>query len=228
MGTSNDQPNGKKEWIKSTKEDPSTVLFCIIIAVLAIALVVALCVRIFGTLRLSDFKEWVDIFFGIVSISGILLGGWWTYKVFIKNRLPIPKARTEHAIQQFELPEDKCLIRLCLTIKNIGSVLLELKHFEMKVYRVLPYTQEIESIVDGEKYPLSKDQEKEELPWETLYEKDVNLTGEKIVKIDPNEEDYRYYDFILSSDDEIVIFYSHVQYKDEIIGWNLATTYRLC
>lgn len=151
--------------------------------------------RIFFSLHLADFKEWIDITLGIASISGIILGGWWTFNIFIKNRMAISKANIELVVNDFKL-EGKHLLRSVQKIKNAGSVVLEIRHLRIKVFRVSPCSAEIRSLIESIEYPVKQGFENEELPWELLYENQIDLLDDKIQIIEPGEEDSRYYDIV--------------------------------
>lgn len=70
---------------------------------------------------------------------GVVVGAFWTYHLFIKNRQKYPKAEIEHKIEIREiLDENFQLITLLVTVKNISQILLPVEEYSVEVFQILP------------------------------------------------------------------------------------------
>ncbi len=75
---------------------------------------------------------------GVVS-SGILVGGIWTYLLFVHKRLAYPRANLELSISQLPIVRDKSrLVHIAaVSIKNTGDVLLKSAYAELRLRQVV-------------------------------------------------------------------------------------------
>ena len=70
----------------------------------------------------AAFKEKVDIIQGLVTIAAIIIGGIWTYNVFIKERREYPHANIEQKITHLALSDQQNLLQLGLELTNTGTL----------------------------------------------------------------------------------------------------------
>jgi hypothetical protein len=169
---------------------------------------------------------WIDIILSIFTIAAIIIGGIWAYMLFVKKRENVPHVEIEHELYHCEMPYEKYLLRLSLIIRNIGTVLLEVRHLKIKVKQIKPCNIEVLDIIKNVEYPIRKGEDL--LPWRVLYDKHIELEEGKYHEIEPGEEDYRYYEFIIPMNTENVIVSTHIRYRyeNEIdFGWQRTTVY---
>ncbi|MCI4464152.1 MAG: hypothetical protein JHC30_08355, partial [Caldisericum sp.] len=85
-----------------------------------------------------------------IEIAAIIIGGVWSYLLFIKNRQSQPKAKISHLIYSERLNDKKMLLRVELKISNIGNVLLQIQSCKTWIQRVTPlYEDQLKLIQDG-------------------------------------------------------------------------------
>ncbi|TFW62686.1 hypothetical protein CT676_00740 [Bradyrhizobium sp. MOS001] len=86
----------------------------------------------------AAFKEKVDIIQGLVTIAAIIIGGIWTYNVFIKERREYPHANIEQKITHLALSDQQNLLRVGLELTNTGSSLMLVDMSIVRVQQILP------------------------------------------------------------------------------------------
>ena len=51
-----------------------------------------------------------------------MVGGWWTYRLFVRQRVDQARADVTHAVQEFPLRAGNRLLRVLVEIRNVGNV----------------------------------------------------------------------------------------------------------
>jgi len=172
-------------------------------------------------------KELATIVQSIVTTIAIIVGGIWTWILFVKKRHGYPRARLEHRILKKPLPDGKTLLNVQLIISNIGDVLLSIVSTSTRVQQMLPIIMDIKKCIDEGKDPVSEGNT--ECEWPLLSERLGKISkGEFIVE--PGETETICYDFIIDADVQTIAVYSHLEnlkenHKNHEIGWNLTTVY---
>lgn len=188
-------------------------------------------------------KQVMDVVAPAASTLAILVGGWWTYNLFIKNRQSRPKAKISHLIYSERLNDQKMLLRIELKISNIGNVLLQIQSCKTWIQRVTPlYEDQLKLIQDGNSLV---DEGKHEVDWvlidgvEIIYKEnkaavkksDLKTVVENFVpQIEPGEEDFIYFDFIIDAKVQTILIYSYLRnpsIRRRDFGWSLCTIYNI-
>lgn len=162
---------------------------------------------------------WVEIAQGVTTTLAIILGGWWAYFRFVRQREGCPRARIEHMVSFKRLSDSSTLLRVGVEIRNEGNVLLKWNEGLVRVQQVLPCPPEtvawlyerLESTETGQT----------EADWPLLAERAIAKHRQEI---EPGEPDTTYFDFILGTPIESVLIYSHIRNATkEGVGWNHTT-----
>ncbi|MCK4225153.1 MAG: hypothetical protein KAX39_08220, partial [candidate division Zixibacteria bacterium] len=163
----------------------------------------------------------------IAIVIALILGGAWSYMLFIKNRQKFPRANITHKISHKPISNNKVLLNVAAEISNTGDVLLSLLAGTTRVQQVLPLLPEMLNTINEGKDPVSE--ETTEIEWPLIKEKEKNWKKREF-EIEPGEKDQIMYDFIIDYDIETVVVYSHfknVKKGSRNIGWELTTVYDL-
>jgi len=162
-----------------------------------------------------------------ITILAIILGGYWTYMLFIKKRQKYPRADMLHDIKHVPLSDKKTLLTLNVKIINIGDVMISIESGEVRVQQVLPVPEEIlEEIQKGED-PVKENER--EIFWSIINERKCKLEKDE-VEIEPGESDNIKFDFIIDSDIMVIEIYSHfknIKKQKRDLGWSLTSIYDL-
>lgn len=170
-------------------------------------------------------KEIAEIAQALATAAAILVGGIWTYLLFVKRRQRYPRAEIKHIVTHKQIGNDKLLLHVCVVISNTGDVLVSLENGETRIQQLLPPSGELlNDINKGVK--LHKEGETE-ISWPEIASIPKNWKRGTF-EIEPGERDEIHYDFILNADVQCVEVYSYFRNfvkRGRNIGWNVTTIY---
>jgi len=179
------------------------------------------------TSNLNNIKEVFVIIESVIKIIAIIFGGWWSYRLFVKNRLKYPKAKIEHKVFHKKITDDKILLHVDTTILNTGNVLISIVSGVTRVQQMIPTQNTILNSINEGKDPVSE--ELNEINWPLIQEREYKRKKGEL-EIEPGENDQICYDFIIDSDVQTVVIYSYYKninkYRRDL-GWHLTTKYDL-
>ncbi len=177
--------------------------------------------------RLSQAKDVTEIVKSAFTVLGILVGGFWTYMLFVRKREKYPRAKITHSVTHNVLPGDHRLLHVVAIVTNVGGVLLSLESGITRVQQMLPVPPEFLNVVRERGDPI-KEGDTEYL-WPSLGER--RMHWEKNPReLEPGENEEIHYDFVIDSEATRVEIYSYfkntAKHRREI-GWHLTTLYNL-
>ncbi len=170
----------------------------------------------------------IDKVQSFTTIAAILVGAIWTWMVFVRTRQRYPRANIKHCAAHWAIAaEGKVLLRVTLTVSNIGDILLQLRSGVVFVRQAIP--------------PPTKIIKADDPPHvgEGFYEYEWPRIGKKCLKwekgkyeIEPRESDSIACDFIILADVETVVIYSHLENETRKrdgseLGWSFSSTHDL-
>ena len=177
-------------------------------------------------------KERIETIEAIVTIVAIILGGIWTYNLFIKERKHYPHANIEQKVSHVALSNDINLLRVDIGLTNTGNSRLVLKKSIIRIQQILPILPYIEQNIQAVKQvnaALKETERKEDrFSWPLLSER--NKIFEKPLDIEPGEKDVIDFEFVIPSKVKAIRIYSYFRNeektkgKDEV-GWSISTYY---
>jgi hypothetical protein len=174
---------------------------------------------------MSCWKDVVEIISKIVTSLGILLGGLWTYRLFVKQRLGAPKIQLSLNVDRVQIEESLTLFHVSLKIKNVGNVILKSDYAEIRLRQVSPIPEELKIDFKPGFDPV-KENEKE-IAWPQIAGREWNWNKGGF-EIEPGEEDSLHTDFVINSDIKIIEFYCYInnlKKKRNGLGWPLTEIY---
>lgn len=176
------------------------------------------------TAVMSELKEFADLILSIASIAAIIVGGWWTYMLFVRKRQIFPRANTNHQVTHKPITDEKLLLHLSITISNVGDVLIELIEGDVRIYQVIPPPSDVLDFINSGGKPVPSGDT--EADWDVVDEKEHKCK----IDIEPGESHIIPYDFFINSDVKTIKVYSYfmnVRRHDRLIGWRLITIHDL-
>lgn len=170
------------------------------------------------------FQSFIQILESIVTIIAIIVGGIWTYILFIRNREKYPKADITHKIQKIKRESD-IIVRLTIGIENLGKVKLPIQFGEIRLQQIKPSTSTIAEAV--ERFQKIGNTEKNEIEWPLLEERGFSFKKDKY-ELEPTEKENFEFDFVLGLEIEVIQFYTHIEnaFKEDK-GWNYTSIHEL-
>lgn len=156
---------------------------------------------------------------------GIVVAGWWTYRLFIRQRQQFPRVRLAHDYSVLHLPDGRSLLRVKAKIENCGDVLIEIRKARTRVQQLLPLPPHVEALLKQSHDPP---EDGVEFPWTVLASRSWRI-DEDLAHVEPGESEVLESDFILAADIDAVTIYSYVENaaKSTQIGWSDSTIVRL-
>lgn len=170
-------------------------------------------------------KDLTDIISNIIETIAIIVGGTWTYILFIKNREKYPKADIIQNVTHVRLDKSHILIRVDLKLVNTGKVLLSGLDTENRIQQILPLPRTVKKAVERGKDPVEKGES--EVLWPMIGERQVTLEKE-LAEIEPGEDESIQFDYVVGSGVKVVQVYTYVRniFKSKKeIGWGVTSLY---
>ena len=176
---------------------------------------------------LSGVKDSAETVKSIAEIIGLIVGGCWTWLLFVKNRQDYPRAKVTHTISRFALPSGSRLLRVQCTVTNIGPVFLRLDSTFTWVQQILPLPKDFEIAVGAGKDPLAAlDPSDSEYGWPVVGERKCDWKASPR-EVEPGEDDDMQFDFVVDGEAQLIEIYSYFknERKKREIGWSETTIY---
>jgi len=153
---------------------------------------------------------------------GILIGGIWTYLLFVRQRLHFPKVNIGLSTTDVMLPDGNRLVHAEIKIDNVGSMILCSNYAELRIRQVVPVPNEINTIIEDGEDPVQEGMT--EVLWPMLYNREWKWE-DKCFEIEPGESDFLHADYIIPGNIKVVEFYSFIanaKKKRHGLGWPLT------
>ncbi len=171
-------------------------------------------------------------FQALVTSFGIIIAGFW----FIEKRQQFPRANLKHKIIHKELDENTVLIHITVTIKNIGNVLIEINHADIRIHWVAPLTKQIDELIIK-----AKNKKDLEIQFPEIDSRELNLNKKEIIIIEPSETHNIDCDFILRKENlenlpkkekivttiMIYCYIRNITSRHRPLGWSFEEFYNL-
>lgn len=162
----------------------------------------------------------------LATVVAVIVGGIWTYKLFVKRRERYPALRVEHFVNHEVFPNSGALLRLELRLINVGKTWVRLESGSVRLQQVSPCPNHILGWLKEEVANVESGN-KTEAPWPLIEERPFSRAGSEL---EPGEFESFYFDFFVPQDVASLIVYSYVanvskQDEGQNIGWNNKTFY---
>src|SRR6476620_4587197 len=99
-------------------------------------------------------KAWLEIVQAAVTTVGIVLGGCWTYLLFVRQRIACPRATASLYLDSLLLDDHRRFVRVRFEITNPGQVMLRPPSAEVRLRQVLPLQDNVISAVPTTQDPV--------------------------------------------------------------------------
>jgi len=154
----------------------------------------------------------------IATVVAIVVGGIWVWRRFRVSGEPYARAGLEHLVLGCDVSSDKLLLRLWLTIKNVGAVRLNVADLFVRIQQIAPCEGDaVREFETADKFML-------EGRWPKIGEK--TITNAKCA-IEAGETEVFEFDFLIPKMVESFAVYSHVSNSaNPGRGWNCSTWHK--
>jgi hypothetical protein len=145
--------------------------------------------------RAVDWPLTFEALANFLQSAAILIGGWWTYRLFVRQRQHRDRANVSHSAVCKVLDDEWVLLRVDICVQNVGQVRITPSRAKTIVYQVLPVAPELASYIRGDTSEGIRKDLGFELPWPVLRNQPWKLTQE--FWLEPGESDRLFCDFTL-------------------------------
>jgi hypothetical protein len=174
------------------------------------------------TSRLENAKYAMDIIQSVATVIALIVGGIWTYHLFVQQRQEQPRLKIEHRLSQRKMANGETLLSVDEMLSNPGTTLVALHSSDTRIIQLLPLPPGItkEDLASQRELPdvIGKPDK-----WPVLRNTqrlDVNRV------LEPGEEDQLHAEFVLPPQIQVVCVASHVENPNNPkLGWQRITIY---
>lgn len=156
----------------------------------------------------------------IVTIAAMVVGGVWTYMLFVVRRQRHPRAELSHSVQTAEIAPGRRLVHVTVAVTNVGDVLVRLVSGCTRLQQVAPLSDDdLRSSIEAGRDPVPAGAS--EVEWPFLAERAYDWGGGP-VEIEPGESETIHCDFVVTSDLRVAEVYTHLDNeskKRRKLGW---------
>jgi hypothetical protein len=181
----------------------------------------------------TTFKDKLDLVQRIVTTAAILIGGLWTYNIFIKEREQYPHAIIELKLSHVMLSERVNLLRVGIEISNTGKSLMQLGSSIVRIQQVLPFLpcpNEGPCAATEVGNALNEvERQADHFTWALIAERNSKFNR---LNIEPGEKQEMEFEFAISPEIKVVRVYSYFRNGQNMedgneIGWAASRYYDL-
>jgi len=157
-----------------------------------------------------------------LTIAAIIVGGWWTYTLFIEHRESLPHLNIRHSVTSKMVLPNITWIHLTVNIENTGDSLASLHSADVRLQQILPLDPSFQKrLADGQELVPHDERQ---VPWPLLRRSLTRLD----LEIEPKESTSIEFDFVFPDTVKTVRVYSYFENAKESsrkrhIGWSCGT-----
>lgn len=161
-----------------------------------------------------------------VTTAAIVVGGFWTYRKFVRHRTGFPIVELSLTPQPLRL-DAGWLVRVDVVMKNVGVTLAKFDSAELRLRQILPLPGDVaEGLASGyDPVPEGESQ----IMWPCLSRREWD--GEELgFEVEPGEGGSLHADFFVPGGVEAVEFYFYLgnpKKRKQGVGWSKSVIYVL-
>jgi hypothetical protein len=167
----------------------------------------------------------------IVTIIAVIIGGLWTYNLFIKGRKEYPHANLEQKISHVTLSEGVNLLRIGIDVNNTGDIRMKIGRWTIRVQQILPVRCPKQGVCAGNEVNEAlrvTERQSDRFSWPLIAERDSSF--EHPVDIEPGEKQALEFEFVIPSEVKVARVYSHFGNEQKLRegdegGWAASSYY---
>ncbi|HEU5016124.1 MAG TPA: hypothetical protein VFT66_26610 [Roseiflexaceae bacterium] len=182
-------------------------------------------------MSLTDYQSLFSMLASAGTTLALIIGGWWSWRLFVRKRISYPRARIEHAVSHKKAFYQKTMLIVDISIANVSEVLLTLRSGKTYVRQLLPIPEDVVHAVQASSIP-AKDQAH---GWNLVAFQPEDW-GDEPLLLEPGEAEHLFYTFFIDANVQTVAIYSYFPYVEQSglrwfkrqpkqLGWSLTTVH---
>lgn len=175
-------------------------------------------------MTLSTIKDVADIVQAFITALALIVGGAWTYLLFVSKRQRFPRAKIEHQVAQRAVSAGAIFLIIEIIISNTGDVLLSLVSGEIEVRQVCPPGGNFLQLLTAG--PQTTGRRVELVDWPALFTYSEDWPGKRIIEIEPGESEQLLYTLLVQAEVKSIYLYSYfrnITKRRKELGWETKT-----
>lgn len=146
----------------------------------------------------------------LLTIAAILIGALWTVRIYIVSRSEREALNVDQSVITLALPDGRFLLRVIVTLRNIGKVKVQVTTWRLRADLLLPLVETLPaSKVIAEKSAFSE-RAAEWMPLTKVQE--GTFSGEEFqITLEPGESELQVGNLVIPKWAEVVQIYSHFE-----------------
>jgi hypothetical protein len=178
-------------------------------------------------------KEFWETLQSALTVTALLVGGFWSYKLYRQKRQRFPQVNVTHQVNHWQLSSEKTLVRVKVCFANIGERLLSIVEGYVRLLQMQPLPKEVQQAIDEGRDPVEGTQT--EIAWLRIAKRYWQQTD---CEVEPKETDEAIFEFVIPNEVRTIIVESAFEnktkrrsgirfWKQRTICWNTTTVYEL-
>lgn len=164
-------------------------------------------------------KDAVAVTLGLFTISGIVVGGIWTYYLFVKRRLSYPKMELKQRVQKWDSGSDYFFIRVEMVVKNVGEILFPITRVKLQLYDMRPWPEKLKDLLEKAASSTEYGKCEVKIPSSEKVVKFPVDDPKKRYELEPGESMVLTFDYVIPKKIEMLAVYTFLYSGDGETGW---------
>jgi hypothetical protein len=177
-------------------------------------------------MTIEQWKSVLGLAESFAKIAALIVGGSWTYLLFIKKRTAFPRAEVVHTCAAYPIDGQRSVLRVTLTVKNKSDVLLQIISGRVLVQQIAPFADAAAELPMG----FAGQGDTFEYSWPPIGDRVFEYASDRYLEVEPGESDAIDFDVFIEGTVRVVQIYSYlknVTKKNRELGWNCTSIHRL-
>jgi len=169
-------------------------------------------------------KDLASIVQALITSLALIIGGIWTYQLFIRRRQRLPRAKIEHSVIAKAAGANANLLSINVIVSNTSDVLLPLTSGNIDVYQVFPAANEFQRKLNDPQ--RVKCQRVNLMDWPLLFSYPERHPGKHTVEIEPGESEQFLYALLIHEEVKTVYiqsYFRNIAKRGKTLGWGAET-----
>ena len=169
-------------------------------------------------------KPFFELLQSVLTSLAIIVGGFWTYRLFLEQRSSRPHLNIHHSVTSKVIYSGAVWLHLEVSLENAGDSLVSLKTEDVRIQQVLPLRPELQAwLAKGKNLVLPGS---DAVAWPLVCRYEASFARQ----IEPKETDNLDFDFVIPAQLRTVRIYTYLQNEKSgknALGWQLDSLYDL-
>ena len=158
---------------------------------------------------MDQVKLCVDVVQGALTSVAIVVGGYWTYQEFIRERPNKGRLIVSQTAQDFAVSAGQTFVQVRIELENVGTSRILLNDGVTRLQQILPTSEKIARAIDGADPDLTQRfNERQTLPWPTICSGHLSATP---LSLEPGEKLFLAQDYLVPRNVSLLRVYSYFE-----------------